>query len=108
MGFYFWLIPGADTGNQEGISPSADGDQPARLDRAGSQTRTRLSPAGESGTQSKTHSAANTATQATLATVNREHPRHAIAAATIKPTRADHGVPVALRMAGKVMTAKVA
>ena len=26
MGFYFWLIPGADTGNQEGISPSADGD----------------------------------------------------------------------------------
>ena len=47
MGFYFWLIPGSDTGNQEGISPSADGDQPARLDRAGSQTRTRLSPAGE-------------------------------------------------------------
>ena len=24
MGFYFWLIPGADTGNQEGIPRSAE------------------------------------------------------------------------------------
>ena len=39
----FSLKPGADTGFQKEISPSADGDQPARLDRAGSQTRTRLS-----------------------------------------------------------------
>ena len=23
---YFWLIPGLNTGNQKGISPSADGD----------------------------------------------------------------------------------
>ena len=38
------LIPGSDTGNQRRISPVATGDQPARLDRAGSQTRTRLSP----------------------------------------------------------------
>ena len=38
----FSLKPGADTGFQKEISPSADGDQPARLDRAGSQTRTRL------------------------------------------------------------------
>ena len=26
MGFYFWLIPGADTGNQEGISCPAGHD----------------------------------------------------------------------------------
>ena len=36
------LIPGADTGNQRGIPPSADGGQPARLDRAGPQARTRF------------------------------------------------------------------
>ncbi|MFR4972709.1 MAG: hypothetical protein ACLUB2_04605, partial [Butyricicoccus pullicaecorum] len=35
-GFYFWLIPGADTGNQRGIPDSAESGQPARLDRAGS------------------------------------------------------------------------
>ena len=44
----FWLIPGPDTGNQGGIPDSAESGQPARLDRAGSQTRTRLSPAGGS------------------------------------------------------------
>ena len=38
-----------DRENQRGIPDSAESGQPARLDRAGSQTRTRLSPAGEIG-----------------------------------------------------------
>ena len=46
--FLFELIPGSDTGNQEGTPDSAESGQPARLDRAGSQTRTRLSLAGGS------------------------------------------------------------
>ena len=46
MKINFSLIPGADTGNQRGIPDSAESGQPARLERAGSQTRTRLSPAG--------------------------------------------------------------
>ena len=33
--FCFWLKPGADTGFQEGISPSADGDQATRLEAPG-------------------------------------------------------------------------
>ena len=40
--FMFGLKPGADTGFQKGIPPSADGGQPARLDRAGPQARTRF------------------------------------------------------------------
>ena len=47
--FMFGLKPGADTGFQKGIPPSADGGQPARLDRAGPRARTRLSPAGGMG-----------------------------------------------------------
>ena len=40
------ISPCGGRGNQKGIPPSADGGQPARLDRAGPQARTRLSPAG--------------------------------------------------------------
>ena len=47
--FMFGSKPGAGTGFQEGIPPSADGGQPARLDRAGPRVRTRLSPAGGIG-----------------------------------------------------------
>ena len=38
------ISPCGGRGNQKGIPPSADGGQPARLDRAGPQARTRLSP----------------------------------------------------------------
>ena len=47
--FLFGLKPGSDTGFQRGVPDSAESGQPARLDRAGSQTRTRLSPAGGIG-----------------------------------------------------------
>ena len=48
--FLFWLIfPCGGRENQKGIPDSAESGQPARLDRAGSQTRTRLSPAGGNG-----------------------------------------------------------
>ena len=45
--FCFWLKPGSDTGFQERISPSADGDQATRLEAPGnSSPGPRLSPAG--------------------------------------------------------------
>ena len=48
--FLFWLIfPCGGRENQKGIPDSAESGQPARLDRAGSQTRARLSPAGGNG-----------------------------------------------------------
>ena len=43
------IFPCGGRENQRGIPPSADGGQPARLDRAGPRARTRLSPAGGMG-----------------------------------------------------------
>ncbi len=42
------IFPCGGRENQRGIPDSAESGQPARLDRAGSQTRTRLSPVGGS------------------------------------------------------------
>lgn len=55
--------------------------------------------------QQSTSSSRNTTMQAADDTKNRLFPIHAAAMATIKAAHAEIGIPVASRMAGKVMTA---
>ena len=57
--------------------------------------------------QQSTSSSRNTTMQAADDTKNRLFPIHAAAIATIKAAHAEIGLPVASRMAGKVMTASV-